>query len=61
MSKNKENIYVALKWFDAFNEHNLENLLKLYHDQARHYSPKLKIRQPETEGIVIPFGLISSA
>lgn len=43
---------VAQKWFAAFNEHNLESLLALYHDEAAHYSPKLKIRQPETNGLV---------
>jgi ketosteroid isomerase-like protein len=43
---------IAQKWFAAFNEHNLENLLALYHDDAQHYSPKLKIRQPETNGLV---------
>lgn len=44
---------IALKWFEAFNEHNLEKLLALYDDNARHYSPKLKIRQPETNGLVV--------
>ena len=44
---------IALKWFKAFNEHHLENLLDLYHPNARHYSPKLKIRRPETDGLVV--------
>ncbi|OFY87793.1 MAG: hypothetical protein A3F72_07965 [Bacteroidetes bacterium RIFCSPLOWO2_12_FULL_35_15] len=43
---------IALKWFDAFNTHNLENLLSLYHNEAKHFSPKLKIRKPETNGLV---------
>lgn len=43
---------IAFKWFDAFNAHNLEQLLSLYDDDAEHYSPKLKIRQPETNGLV---------
>lgn len=47
--KNKE---IAKKWFDAFNEHDLEKLLNLYDDNAEHYSPKLKIRMPETYGII---------
>ena len=47
--KNKE---IALKWFEAFNEHNLEKLLSLYHEQAQHYSPKLKDRKPETNGLI---------
>jgi ketosteroid isomerase-like protein len=44
---------IAFKWFDAFNTHNLEQLLSLYDDEAEHFSPKLKIRQPETNGLVI--------
>jgi len=43
---------IAIKWFAAFNEHNLENLLALYDDHAQHYSPKLKIRQPESNGLI---------
>ena len=44
---------IALKWFEAFNTHNLEKLLSLYSDAARHFSPKLKVRKPETNGWVI--------
>lgn len=43
---------IAIEWFDAFNDHDLEKLLALYDDDAKHYSPKLKIRQPETNGLV---------
>ena len=43
---------IAFKWFDAFNAHNLEQLLSLYDDDATHFSPKLKIRKPETKGFV---------
>ncbi|MBX2905804.1 MAG: nuclear transport factor 2 family protein [Taibaiella sp.] len=46
------NIEIAKKWFNAFNQHNLGDLLNLYHSDARHYSPKLKLRQPETNGEV---------
>ena len=44
---------IAFKWFDAFNNHNLEQLLSLYDDDAEHYSPKLKIHKPETNGLVV--------
>jgi CO dehydrogenase/acetyl-CoA synthase epsilon subunit len=44
---------IATKWFAAFNEHNLENLLALYNENAKHFSPKLKIKQPETQGLII--------
>jgi hypothetical protein len=43
---------VANKWFDAFNDHDLERLLSLYDENARHYSPKLKIRHPESKGLI---------
>ena len=48
--KNLEGI--ARQWFKAFNEHNLENLLSLYNNQAEHYSPKVKVRHPETFGLI---------
>ena len=48
----KQNTEIAIKWFAAFNDHNTENILKLYHDNAEHYSPKLKMRQPETKGLI---------
>lgn len=47
---NKE---IATKWFAAFNEHDLDKLLSLYDDNAQHFSPKLKVRKPETLGLII--------
>ncbi len=43
---------IAFKWFAAFNDHNLEQLLSLYDDEAQHFSPKLKILKPETNGYI---------
>ncbi len=43
---------IAKKWLKAFNEHHLENLLALYDDDAVHFSPKLKLRRPETNGFI---------
>jgi len=48
----EKNLSIAMLWFEAFNAHNLEKLLSLYDDEAEHFSPKLKIRQPETNGLV---------
>ena len=48
----QKNETIAKAWFEAFNSHNLDELLSLYHAQAKHYSPKLKIRKPETNGLV---------
>jgi ketosteroid isomerase-like protein len=44
---------IAIRWFDAFNSKNIDKLLELYDDEAQHFSPKLKIRQPETNGLII--------
>ena len=51
-SRANNNKHIALKWFEAFNQHDLEKLLALYNNHAKHYSPKLKIRRPETNGLV---------
>lgn len=48
----EKNLSITHLWFEAFNAHNLEKLLSLYDDEAQHYSPKLKIRQPKTNGLV---------
>lgn len=48
----ENNKKIALKWFEAFNEHDLEKLLLLYNDNAEHFSPKLKIHKPETNGLI---------
>jgi ketosteroid isomerase-like protein len=48
----QKNLSIAHAWFEAFNSHNLEKLLSLYDDDAEHFSPKLKIRHPETNGLV---------
>jgi ketosteroid isomerase-like protein len=48
----QKNLSIAHKWFDAFNNHNLDQLLSLYDDEAEHFSPKLKIKKPETKGFV---------
>jgi ketosteroid isomerase-like protein len=43
---------LALHWIEAFNAHDLEALLALYHDNAEHFSPKLLTRHPETLGLI---------
>lgn len=47
-----KNLSIAHKWFEAFNNHNLDKLLSLYDDNAEHFSPKLKIKKPETNGLI---------
>lgn len=48
----EENKQIASLWFAAFNAHDLEKLLALYHDEAQHFSPKLSVRKPETKGLI---------
>jgi hypothetical protein len=43
---------IAKQWLKAFNDHDLEKLLALYDDNAIHFSPKLKLRRPETGGLI---------
>lgn len=43
---------VAHAWIDAFNAKDLEGLLALYDENAEHFSPKLKVRHPETKGLI---------
>jgi limonene-1,2-epoxide hydrolase len=54
--KNKMNSHknktIAQQWLNAFNTKKLEDLLALYDEKARHYSPKLKQRMPETQGLI---------
>jgi hypothetical protein len=43
---------ISKLWLLAFNEHQLEALLSLYDENARHFSPKLKKSKPETGGLI---------
>ncbi len=43
---------IAKEWLNAFNEQHLDKLLALYSEDAIHFSPKLKIRHPETKGLI---------
>jgi hypothetical protein len=47
-----QNLAVLDKWFEGFNSKNLDLLLSLYDEHAEHFSPKLKIRKPETNGLI---------
>src|SRR6187549_1553365 len=43
---------LARCWLEAFNARDLDALLALYAEDAVHTSPKLRDRQPETQGEV---------
>ena len=41
---------IAIRWFECFNTKKLDELISLYAENSRHFSPKLKLRKPETGG-----------
>jgi ketosteroid isomerase-like protein len=43
---------IARRWLDCFARHDLEGLLALYADDAVHTSPKIRVRHPETGGVL---------
>ncbi|MBL8685098.1 MAG: nuclear transport factor 2 family protein [Myxococcales bacterium] len=46
----EDNLSIARRWIDAFNRGDVEALVSLYAEDAVHTSPKLRAREPETEG-----------
>lgn len=45
-------VSVARRWLSTFNARDLDGLLALYADDAVHTSPKLKVREPASQGMV---------
>lgn len=43
---------IALAWLDCFARRDLDALLALYTDDATHTSPKIRVRHPETGGLL---------
>lgn len=43
---------IAHEWIDAFNAQDINRLVGLYAEDAEHFSPKLKVHKPETNGLV---------
>ena len=46
-------IVIARKWLTCFETHDVDALVALYSDDARHTSPKLRERRPETGGYLV--------
>jgi ketosteroid isomerase-like protein len=44
---------IAKRWLAAFETHDLDSLIALYANDARHTSPKLRVLRPETGGFLI--------
>jgi len=45
-------VAIARRWLDCFARHDLEALLALYADDAVHTSPKIRVRHPDTGGVL---------
>ena len=43
---------IAERWLDCFARHDLDSLLALYADDAVHTSPKIRVRHPDTGGVL---------
>jgi ketosteroid isomerase-like protein len=43
---------IARRWLDCFARQDLDGLLALYADDAVHTSPKIRVRHPETGGVL---------
>ena len=43
---------IAERWLDCFARRDLDGLLALYADDATHTSPKIRVRHPETGGVL---------
>lgn len=45
-------VAIARRWLDCFARHDLDHLLALYADDAVHTSPKIRVRHPDTGGVL---------
>jgi ketosteroid isomerase-like protein len=43
---------IAEAWLDCFDRRDLDGLLALYADDAVHTSPKIRVRHPDTGGVL---------
>ena len=47
-----DNLRIAHAWLDSFNKYDVDALVALYADDATHTSPKIRVRHPETGGLL---------
>ncbi len=43
---------IARAWLDCFARHDLDRLIALYAEDAVHTSPKIRVRHPDTGGVL---------
>ncbi|HEX4385520.1 MAG TPA: nuclear transport factor 2 family protein [Myxococcales bacterium] len=46
----ERNLEIARRWLSCFETHDVDALVSLYAETARHTSPKLRVSRPETGG-----------
>jgi ketosteroid isomerase-like protein len=46
----ERNLQIARRWLACFETHDVDALVALYAETARHTSPKLRVSRPETGG-----------
>jgi ketosteroid isomerase-like protein len=52
VSEPSELVRIAERWLECFDRRDLDGLLALYADDAVHTSPKIRVRHPETGGVL---------
>ena len=53
MSDPAQNLDLARRWLACFERRDPDTLVALYHPDARHTSPKLRVQRPETGGFLV--------
>ncbi|MFN0061138.1 MAG: nuclear transport factor 2 family protein, partial [Myxococcaceae bacterium] len=46
-------IAIARQWLACFETHDVDALVSLYAENARHTSPKLRVLMPQTDGCIV--------
>jgi hypothetical protein len=56
----ERNLRVGRAWMRAFNAHDVDALIALYHSDATHTSPKIRALYPETGGKLVGHAAIAA-
>ena len=58
MAPSEDLIALARRWLACFETHDVEALVALYAEDARHTSPKLRASRPESGGVLVGRGAL---
>lgn len=53
MADPRELLEIARRWLACFETHDVEALVALYDENAKHTSPKLRVQRPESGGYLV--------